>query len=146
MSTFSGEDSGPSDFSAPALDGWLPDGSVLYFECGYPDEEIDNFMEQYSISEQTHISFGTRWPKTKVFHVPATKELLISLCKIMEHHAEPELAVHFHVYRQEKVLIEWHDAFDGGMLVCGDFREEQVKDLSKKLGTQYKKVEPALGP
>lgn len=135
---------GPNSFSVllAALDGWLPEGSVLYFEGGCPDEEIESFLRQNSIPEQTHIAFGTIWPKPDVFHVPATKDMMMSLCKIMEHHAEIELAVHFHVYRRTKVLIEWHDAFAQGMLVSGDFTEEQVKDLSEKFGTQYGKVEP----
>ena len=138
---------GPKTFSAlfSALVGWLPEGSILYFEDGYPDAEIEEFMRQCSIPEQTHIAFGTIWPRPKAYHVPATNELLDTLIKIMEHHAEPELAVHFHVYRHDTVLIEWHDAFDGGMLLSGDFPEEHVKEFAQRLGTQYKMAAPRRG-
>lgn len=139
---------GPKDFSSlfVALDGWLPEGSILYFEGGCLDEELKEFMRQHSISGQTHVAFGTIWPRPEVFHVPVTEEVLETLTRIMEHHAEPELAIHFHVYRHGTVLIEWHDAFsEKGMLLCGDFTEEQVKKFAEKLGSQYKIVEPRRG-
>jgi hypothetical protein len=138
------EVAGPKAFTVlfAALEGWLPENSFLYFEDGCLDEELKEFMRQYSVPEQIHIAYGTIWPRPEVFHVPATKEALETLTKIMEHHAEPELAVHFHVYQNDGVLIEWHDAFDGGMLLSGDFHEEKVKEFTQKLGTQYKMVEP----
>ncbi len=112
-----------------ALDGWLPEGAILYFESGSPDAEIEAFMVKNRIAEQAHIALGTIWPRPRVFHVPATSETLRKLADIMERHAEPELAVHFHVYRGGTVLLEWHDAFSQPMLVAGSLPEQKVHDL-----------------
>ncbi len=89
-----------------ALQGWLPEGVILYFEGGSPDAEINDFMTKYSVHEQAHVAMGTIWPRPKIFHVPAEPAILTELSKIMEHHAEPELAGHFHAYKNNFVLLE----------------------------------------
>jgi len=58
----------------------------------------------------------------------------------MEHHAEPELAIHFHVYQGATVLLEWYDAFSQPMLISGAVSEERVKLLTDILGTNYKSI------
>lgn len=135
------EISGPRTFAElfHALQGWLPEGAILYFEGGSPDAEINEFMADNSIPEQTHIAMGTIWPRPKVFHVPATEAILTKLAKIMEHHAEPELADHFHVYYAKAVLFEWDDAFLEPMLISGRISEEQVKIFADKIGKKYKR-------
>ena len=115
-----------------ALDGWLPEGSVLYFEGGSPDAEIESFMAENAIPEQVHIALGTLWPRPLVFHVPGTSPVLSRLAAIMDHHAEPELAWHFHVYRAGVVLLEWHDAFGQPMLVSGAVPDAELEDLAER--------------
>ena len=122
------------------LQDWLPEGSVLYFEGGSPDTEIDDFIGTYSIPEETHVAMGTIWPRPKVFHIPATPMILTELVRVMEHHAEPELAVHFHIYREDSVLLEWHDAFSQPMLLSGVIPEEQVKIFADKIGQTFRKI------
>jgi hypothetical protein len=118
-----------------ALDGWLPEGSVLYFESGYPDAEIEAFMAENAIAEQVHIALGTIWPRPRVFHVPGTSEMVNKLASIMERHAEPQLAVHFHVYREGIVLLEWHDAFSQPMLVAASVPDAKVQVLVERFRT-----------
>ena len=140
---------GPADFPQlfQALRGWLPEGAILYFEGGSPDPQIEDFMVTHSIPECVHIALGTIWPKPRVFHVPATAETLSELAKIMGSHAEPELAIHFHAYRGDSVLLEWHDAFSDPMLLSGAFSEDQVKALADRFGTRYRgyHANPACG-
>ena len=130
------------------LRGWLPEGSVIYLEGGLPDTEINDFIATYSIPEQTHVAMGTIWPRPKVFHVPATEAILTELAGIMDHHAEHELANHFHVYCANTVLLEWHDAFYQPMLISGSIPEEQIKLFADKVGKKhcgsevYRIVEP----
>ena len=132
---------GPKTFAEMfcALRGWLSPGSVLYFEGGSPDTEIDDFMAAYSVPEQAHIAVGTIWPRPKIFHVPASQAALTKLAEIMERHAEPELAVHFHIYHGATVLLEWHDAFSQPILISGEVGEEQIKQFADTLGARYRK-------
>ena len=64
----------------------------------------------------------------------------------MEHHAEPELAVHFHVYRNDTVLLEWDDAFSQPMLISGVIPEEKVKLLADRFGKGYSRIIEQGGP
>ena len=123
-----------------AIRGWFPEDAILYFEGGYEGSEIHDFMVKYAIKERTHIALGTIWPRPKVFHVPATDVILTELIGIAEHHAEPELAVHFHIYRNDTVLLEWHDAFDQPMLINGEITVDQIKALCGKFGTNFKRI------
>ena len=122
-----------------ALKDWIPEDSVLYFEDGSPDREISDFFAMHSISEVSHVAIGTIWPGPKVFHVPATKIVLTELARIMNRHAEPELAIHFHVYRNDSILIEWHDAFSQPMLIGGEISEEKVNAFAEKIGKSFGK-------
>ena len=133
---------GPTTFTELfcALQHLLPQNAVLYFEGGLLDAEILDFMATSAIPEQTHVAMGTIWPRPRVFHVPATASTLTTLAAIMEHHAEPELAVHFHVYQADTVLLEWHDAFAQPMLISGSIPEEQVRAFAEMIGKTYNKI------
>jgi hypothetical protein len=131
---------GPRDFSTllRALEPWLAPESVLYFEGGYLDAELASFLAGASIPEQVHLALGTIWPRPRAFHVPAGPAI-VKLADLMEHHPNLELAVHFHVYRKGVVLLQWHDAFDGPMLLAGSMPEAEVKTLAETLRTSYRR-------
>lgn len=139
---------GPKTFEEmfDVLKGWVPEGAVLYFEDGSPDEEIDKFLTTNSVPERSHVALGTIWPRPRVFHVPATVTILTELARIMNHHAEPELAIHFHVYREDSVLLEWHDAFSQPMLISGATPEEEVKELAHKIGNSFRRIVVQAAP
>ena len=67
-------------------------------------------------------------------------QLLDELAQIMDHHAEPELAIHFHIYCHGQVLLQWHDAFDDPILVSGAISEEKVRILARENGKGYKRI------
>lgn len=131
---------GPATFQDlfTVLNGWLPQGAILYFEGGQPDKEIKQFMADHAVQEKAHVAMGTILPRPHVFHLPASGETLAGLAKIMEHHAEPELAIHFHVYLVGRLLIEWYDAFMQPMHISGILPEEKIKILAEKIGKGYK--------
>lgn len=133
---------GPKTFEEMfnALNGWISENAFLYFEGGSPDAEIDRFITTHSVPESSHVARGTIWPRPKIFHVPATSIILTELSRIMKHHAEPELAIHFHVYCNDSALLEWHDAFSQPMLLSGAIPEEKIKAFANKLGKKFKKI------
>jgi hypothetical protein len=122
-----------------ALDGWLPDGAILYFEGGYPSEEIEAFMSSHAVPERTHIAMGTIWPRPRVFHVPASPDVLAQLVTLADHHAAPELAVHFHAYRGDEVLLQAYDVFDQEMWLAASLPEERISELATRLGVSYRR-------
>lgn len=133
---------GPSTFEElfNALKKWVPDDALLYFEGEPQDDEIYDFFKMHAVPEISHVAMGTIWPHPQVFHVPATETLLSELARIMRNHAAPELASHFHVYRNDTVMLQWHDAFDSPMLMDGDIPEEDVRAFADKIGTNYRRI------
>jgi hypothetical protein len=135
---------GPKSFDVlfDALSGWLPDDAILYLEDGSPDEKISAFFDQHAVCVTTRVAAGTLWPPPKTVYLPATDTVLAGLAELASDHAEPELAIHFHVYRNDTVLIQWHDAFGQPMLLSGSFSESEVIALARKLDRDYRKIEP----
>jgi hypothetical protein len=142
------EVSGETDFSAlfKALTELLPQECLLYFEGGAPTGEIAEFLREQAVPERAHVACGTVWPRAAVFHVPATPEVLARLSGLMESRACPELAIHFHVYRGQTLLLQWHDAFTQPMLLSGNFTEAEVKRFCERLGMTCTHQPSGLGP
>ncbi len=67
------------------------------------------------------------------------KRNLATLAKLSEHLAEPELAIHFHVYHDCEVLLEWYDAFAEPMTLSGKIPENKVREFAKILKMQITK-------
>jgi hypothetical protein len=121
-----------------ALSDFLPDGCILYFEGGSPDKGLLEFFNTRGIPEQSHVAVGTIWPKPSCFHVPATRQNLFELAALAESRAEPEVAVHFHVYRDAEVLLEWYDVFYQPMCLSAEFPEHVVRALGDVLSMTLK--------
>ncbi len=126
---------GKTGFSAlfRALHEIISENSVLYFEGGSPGGELLTFLKTKSIPEQTHVAVGTIWPRPDYYHVPATAENISRLADISENIAEPELAVHFHIYCKGEVILQWHDAFSDPMLLSGKLAEEKIRSFAGRL-------------
>lgn len=124
-----------------ALPDLLSDGSTLYFEGGSPNRKMLDFFRTSAVPEQSHVAVGTLWPKPSCRHVPATPPNLSALAEIAESCAEPELATHFHVYRNGKVLLEWHDAFTQPMLLADDLPEDRVRAFARTLSMTCTRTE-----
>lgn len=129
------EVSGKTDFPSllTSLPDLLPEASILYFEGGSPSGNLLEFLRAHGVPERAHVAYGTIWPKPTVFHVPATPKTMKRLAELMGSRAYPELAIHFHVYRDQSVLLEWHDAFTQPMLISGELSEQQVRAFAEKL-------------
>jgi len=125
-----------------ALPEILRQESILYFEGGFPNDPTKRFFSEAAVPEFCHIGIGTIWPRPQIVHVPATARNLIRLEQIAESCAEPELAIHFHVYAKRRVLLEWHDAFTQPMLLAGDIEEVNVRAFAERLGMSYHREIP----
>lgn len=114
------------------LRDWLPPGSLLCFQYGRPDAELEGFFARHSIPEQVCCGEHCR-------HVPATKEVFTELIAIMAHHVSPELADHVLVHRDRGTLLEWYDAFFNHLPMRLDISipEERIKLLAELFGTEY---------
>ena len=114
---------------------------------GNPPKEIRNFFDEHCVPEVTHLAMGTIWPRPLVFHLPATSENLNELAVCAEKCNECEVAVHLHVYRQDKVLLEWYDAFfKDPMYLSREIAEENLRDFCSELSLRYKVAQNYVVP
>jgi hypothetical protein len=136
------EVSGRTDFPSlfEALSDLLPEDSVLYFEDGAPRGALLEYLEAQEVPERARVAYGTIWPRPRVLHLPATRNTMKRLAEMMKSRRPWELAIHFHVYRGQTVLLQWHDAFTVPMLLSGELPEEKVKAFAERLGMSYKQV------
>ena len=127
--------SAETDFPAifSALPDLLPADCILYFENGSPSGELAEFLQKHQLSEPTYVEPGS-WPWPKGIHIPATAATLHRLSVLSDSCASPELAVHFHVYRERTVLLECHDVFSQSMLLSTDLESEKVTRFANRLG------------
>lgn len=142
------EVAGETDFPSllSALSDLLPSESMLYFEGGVHSDVLLKFLRQHEMPAVAKVAYGTIWPKPSVFHLPATPEILQRLADITKSFATPEVASHFHVYRNQVVLLQCHDVFSLPLLLSGEFAEERVKAFAERLqmtSTRGKQLEGA---
>ena len=131
--------SSPKEFPGflRALVDFVPAGSIAYLEGGSPPGELEAFLNQQSVPEVSHVEGGTIWPRPRIFHIPATAENLLGLAEIAEHCAEPEVAIHFHVYRDNHVILQWFDAFLDPMYISKEIAEDKVREFCARLSVEY---------
>ena len=124
-----------------ALPSLLPAGSTLYLEGTSPSaREVIAFCETHAAERISKIALGTIWPKPKIFHLSMVPEVAQELAALTEHHAIPEICDHLHAYKDGRVLLQWHDAFDEKLLIAQDVAEEKVADFCRLLGAKYERV------
>ena len=128
----------PKDFASflRALSVLIPEGCVAYLEDGAPSKELDAYLETHTLPSRPKIPGGTFWPNAW-YHLPATTDNFSELADIAERHANPEVAIHFHVYRDRSLLLQWYDAFFDPIYVSKEICEKNVKEFCEQLGVQY---------
>jgi len=130
-----------------ALPKIVTEEAILYLEGGNPPKEIREFLDAHCVPEITHLAMGTIWPRPLVFHIPATSENLNRLASYAERCNAIEVAVHLHIYRPGKVMLEWYDAFfKDPMYLSRDIEEENVRAFCKELSLKYKICENYVAP
>src|ERR1035438_4621057 len=135
---------GKTDFSKvfSGLADLLPANSILYFEGGSPPKDILNFLSENSGPEKIHVAYGTIWPRPQTFHVLASAQNLQKLADLMCSRVYPELAIHFHVYCEDKILLQWYDAFTQPMLLSNKFSSETIEKVSNSVGMKPHLYQP----
>ena len=140
---------GPWDLPAflRALPLIAPHDAILYLEGGSPTKPLKEFLDARCVPEESRLAKGTIWPKPLVYHLPATPENVQSLADLAENCAEPEVAIHIHVYRDNEVLHEWHDAFSGDPLyISSAIEEEALRTFCDQLALNYRAFEKGAKP
>jgi hypothetical protein len=113
----------------------------------FPDATV-LFVEGTSISpvaERCYATFAspgpyipdrqTFFPRSKLFRCAASPGLFQALSKLAERGASPELLDHLALYRGDRPVLEWHDAFANSLLIDGTIPEQTVASLALEAGS-----------
>jgi hypothetical protein len=115
----------------------LPSDSILYFE-GTLDDQVSDLLNKFEISNPVLVQRGTLWPKPDIHHTSMNKELLDGIAQLINDGVVPYPSSHFHAYRENKILLEWHDAFiDDPMLLSVDISEDTVRQFCNLINSSY---------
>ena len=123
-----------------AIIGIFPENSVLYLESAYPPhKEIISYLKARESSAPSKVALGTIWPSPICWHMPFTLDNVNGLADIMVNHPSPGGVAHLHIYMDNKILLQWHDAFyDDPMCISEDIEEDKIKRFCQKLSLKYR--------
>ena len=116
----------------------VSDEAILFLEGGAHSAELTRFLERHAVPPRAKVARGTVWPRESVFHVPTRASVLVELADLAEQCAGPEICAHLHVYRDEQVLLEWHDAFSDPFFISRHIPEVRVRDFCGRLNVMFK--------
>jgi hypothetical protein len=116
----------------------IPLDSVLYLEGGDTPKELRIYLKERIAKEICKVEMGTIWPRPQCFHMQITYENLEGLAKLAENYATPEVAIHFHVYKNRKMLLMWYDAFFDPLYISREISEDKIRNFCDRLRVEYK--------
>jgi len=117
----------------------LPEGVILYFEGVAISDGLRSFFEEAKIDPTTKVMGGTITPKPSIFHVPASFQNFERLCKLTKNVHGYEVCDHFHVYKENRMLVQWFDAWECPIGFSSDFSEAQIKSFCVATGGKFER-------
>jgi len=101
---------------------------ILFFEGIVIADDVKKYFDENSVPNPAEIAAGTLWPKPKTYHILLTNKSIEDLVSFSKQHASCEICDHFHVYKDNVIYLEWHDAWGKDPILC--YRENENCTLS----------------
>ena len=134
------------------LDILFPEGSALYLEGSSIAEDIREFAESRKPEKVADIRPSTgpgvilsfcppsiRRTRLICLHMMLTRTNLDGLVSLIEHHADPEVCDHLHVYNDDVMLLEGYDWGYGQLYVTGEIPEDKVRAFCQAARCRYER-------
>ena len=119
-----------------ALHAFVPAGSVLCLEeVGAPD--VERYLTARPGPWENETNQGFLKTRPKVFFMPITAENLHGLAVLSTEHAEPEVCSHIRIYRDETIILSWHDLPTDPFYVTSAIDEATLRKFCDALGCKY---------
>ncbi len=122
----------------------FPSDATLYFEGSFIEDKVLALFQQYPATNIVEVYPGTIAPKPKCFHVQMNSDLIKSLSTLAENLAETEVADHFHVYRNNTMLMTGYDFGSLSLVIADLFPSERVSEFAHSLKCKFKRIERPL--
>lgn len=122
-----------------AIDVAMPSEAILCLEGASIVDEVATFVEEHSASNPRELERNENSRKSRRHHMSLAGKNLSGLREIADHHAEPEVASHLMVYRDDSVLLWAHDAGYGYVQLSKSLGDETVAAFTAELGSGLRK-------
>ena len=120
-----------------ALPLLAPEGAIAYFE-GTGESHVAKYLREVSVSPAVHVAVGTIWPRLDCYHVPLTITSMEALAVFLTKRPAGYFCSHCNVYRDNSVLLQWHDAFtDDPLYISKAIPADRVATFARALGSSY---------
>ncbi len=123
-----------------ALSGLAISDSVLYLEGDSTPKKLRSYLEGKAAINTCKVEMGTIWPRPDCFHMQITRANLEGLAELVESYPTPQVAVHLHIYKNGKMLLQWYDAFFDPLYISKEIPTANIKEFCNKLGVDYKEA------
>jgi hypothetical protein len=128
----------PPDFSEflRHLPVCAPGGSVLCLE-GVNVPELEAYLLGRPATYDNKTNQGFLKLRPKIFYMPITEENLRGFAALTEGYAEPEVCSHLRIYRDDRIILSWHDLPSDPIYMVKEFGEVVLKEFCERLGCEY---------
>jgi hypothetical protein len=101
------------------------------------------FLRGREWAVRVKIAYGTIWPRPDVHHIPMTTNNRESLAALIDSESLAHPCNHLHVYRDDQMLLQWHDAWFDPILISTGVPEQLVAQFAAALERAYSKIRNA---
>ena len=119
----------------------IPEDSVLCFEGIDVVPAMAVFCEAHRAGDgAVCVARETVYPIPEMFHVQLGLDAIKELAELLGRNAQQRCFLHVKAYRQARLLLHFHDAFDGSdLLASGDIPAERVQLFCDSLGVTHRR-------
>ncbi|HEY0077558.1 MAG TPA: hypothetical protein VGB73_02860 [Pyrinomonadaceae bacterium] len=114
----------------------FPSNSVLCLE-GVDVPRLAAYLRKRPAAYENELNQGWLNMRPKIFYMPITEENLQGFAALSERYAEPEVCSHLRVYRNDKIILSWHDLPSDPFYVANEIDEAALRKFCSALGCEY---------
>lgn len=129
-----------------ALPELLQPDDVMALEDGAHPPVLRSWLKRHGELRKERLPLGSIWPKPTVVAVVASETNLRALAAFADGLANPEVAEHMAVFRNQQPILEWYDIIDAPVHLSPDLPEETVRAFARRLGGEACQVERISDP
>jgi hypothetical protein len=119
----------------------LPPDSILYVEGTSIVAEVASFYSSHRARNAVGVVRDTIAPVPDIYHFTFSADVCAALRQFAERHPVAEMFDHIKAYRGESLLLTFHDAFDGWLLLSEHLPDDAVARFCQALGVSRRREE-----
>ena len=120
-----------------ALLDLLPAGSNLALEGPRLSSTVQSKLQDSIVEAPLSIRRGTLFPRSQFLHFRFDGTTSSTLMELAQTRDLVEVCDHIYAYKDDTVLVEWHDASSGnGLVVAASIAEPAVRAFANQLGVE----------